>query len=109
MDVIICILNLFLVPFLSLSIWSRRRKEEVTMSGTWLVRYAVFAVFNILLSHVFTYAVRALLHRTITEGTVKYTVIAAFSAFVLPYLCDLLNVAFSRTGFHVEPRGRDGM
>jgi hypothetical protein len=107
MDLMLCFLNLFLVPFLSVSVWSRRRRETVTVSGTWIVRYAVFTVCNAIVSHVIVYGVRFLLHRQITEESSRYMVIAVLMAVLLPYLCDFFNLLFSHVGFHMESRRRD--
>lgn len=99
-------LNLFLVPLLSISIWSRRRGETVTLSGQWVVRYAVFTVCNLPLSHLIIKLVKRFLHRDIMGNSVRYTVIAMCVAFFLPYLCDMLNMVFSHISFRVESRKR---
>jgi hypothetical protein len=104
MAVMISFLNLFLVPFISVSIYSRRHGETVTLSGTWLVRYAVFAVCNVPITYAGIYAVRFFLHREVFQESARYTVVAMCVAFVLPYVCDLFNKVFSRVGFHVEKR-----
>ena len=104
METMIGFVNLFLVPFLSLSIWSRRRGETVTLSGQWIVRYAVFTVCNLPVSHLTIRLVRRFLHRDIAGTSVRYTVIAMCVAFLLPYLCDILNTVFSHVSFGVESR-----
>ncbi len=105
METMLSFLNLFLVPFISVSIYSRRHHETVTLSGTWLVRYAVFAVCNVPVSFAGIYAVRFFLHREVFKESARYTVVAMCVAFVLPYVCDFFNMVFSHVGFKVERRG----
>ena len=108
MDTMLSFLNLFLVPFISVSVFSRRHRETVTLSGRWVVRYAIFAVCNVPVTYFGIYAVRFFLHREIFKESARYTVIAIIVAWVLPYICDFFNMVFSRVGFKVERRDGDG-
>jgi hypothetical protein len=108
MEIMAGFLNLFLVPLLSVSIWSRRHGETVTVSGQWIVRWAVFTVCSFPLTHGIIRLVRRLLHREIAGGSALYTVIAICVAILLPYLCDLFNTVFSHVSFRVESRKEPG-
>ena len=72
METMLSFINLFLVPFVSVSIYSRRHKETVTLSGTWLVRYAVLSVCNVPVSFAGIYAVRFFLHREVFKESARY-------------------------------------
>lgn len=99
-------LNYFLIPLISAGIYTRRRGTPANPPVGWLVRYAVFAVLDYMVTDVGITAVRFLLHREIFRDSVRYTIAAVCVACVLPFVWEILHTAFSHVEFHVEPRKR---
>ena len=82
-------LNIFMIPVISLSIFSRRSYEPLTADIGTLVRYCLFAIGV----SIGTYFVLQILKSAVgIEPLVEsqlYTIIAAIVAFLLPYIVEI--------------------
>lgn len=88
---LILFINLFFVPVISLYLAFKNGKLQNFSRFQIFMRYALYVVENLILTHVFVVVIRTLLHFRIYNTGVTYTVLAVISAFLIPTLEDSYN------------------
>ncbi len=81
--------NILFVPVISLSIYFRRRNEELILNMNTVAKYVQFTVLVL----IGTYIIMKILEVTIGIGALPssqlYTIVTSIVAFILPYFCEI--------------------
>lgn len=88
---LVLFINLFFVPVISLYLAFKKRKLQDFSHFQIFMRYALYVVENLILTHVYVVIARILLHFRIYNTGVTYTVLAVISAFLIPILENSYN------------------
>ena len=83
------ILNLFVVPVISLSIYSRRMGRPVKGNGDTLTAYAWFSVVIAIISFIGLKIAGRIVDIDTQPSSQYYTVIAFITAFIIPYIFEV--------------------
>lgn len=83
------ILNIFVIPLISLSIYSRRMGRPIKGNGDTLTAYAWFAVVIAIISFVGLKITERLINIDAQPSSQFYTVISCVVAFLIPYVYEV--------------------
>jgi len=89
-------INLFMTPSVSMLVQAARKQKKEAGKGdllSFLLVYSTWTVLNLICVKVLTALAEKTAGLLIPVETVKYTVVAALTAFVLPYLFEILRKA----------------
>ena len=82
-------LNIFMIPVISLSIFSRRSHEPLTADMWTLVRYCLFAIGVSIGTYFVLQVIKIAVGIEPLVESHLYTIIAAAVAFILPYIVEI--------------------
>ena len=87
----VAIINVFFCPILALWIHYRRTNKIIKLDGEFLCWYAIFTVFNMPITKAMVVAINHVFKILILIDSTYYTVLALCSAFLMPYLYEILK------------------
>jgi len=79
-----------------MKVYGKRHDAKPGFSLKLLLQYAIFAVYNLLLTKIVVLPVRKLLSRDISIASGYYTLLALLSAAILPVLLDWMRIFYKR-------------
>jgi hypothetical protein len=91
----IAFINAFVLPFISLYIYDRRSKKELTFTFENLCKYSIFLTLGMVFVKIVTVVIKALFSFEIYINSSYYTAIGIFIFALLPLLCEITKNYFS--------------
>ncbi len=82
-------INLFIIPIISVSIYSRRSDKPVKLDFESLFLYVYFLVGILIICYVITKIPEVVYGIDIGPNSRVYSVVDACVAFILPYICEI--------------------
>ena len=108
MELLLCIINYLMIPFVSVGIDLRRKKADVTRFcfGSFLL-YVTYMTALICVTHIIGFIlIRAGLITEINGNTTRYTLISGIIAWILPYVKEILFVCL-KVRCEIRPKAEE--
>lgn len=95
MGVLIGIINIFVIPVVSVCIYTVRMNKPRKLSFDTIMLYAFFAPMLMLCTRAIVWILYRLVRMNAKMDNVKYTAIALFAACLLPFVCEMIKKAIN--------------
>ncbi len=99
--------NIVFVPAISALVYAGRRGREMKSAVELFLYYAVFAVINLLIYYVVSKAFQVIFYRNISIQEMKYTLVSAVIALIIPYALEIVQKAFTHVRFDTDRRDEE--